>query len=717
MKHLKNQKSSIKMERASGALPGSRHRSWMQSFLRTTESFKTPGSRGNEFDMKSEATGIQFGNLKNLKDVTLQQGEQIVYDILGDIFDKKMGIATVSESECSLDEDIKESLSMDPRLKLWYTTLQKRASVQAKIQRKLGRRPDEMLINVGSTVAPRDRGTVQRLLDFAGRMNPTALSRKKPGVLTAQLDSQCRLLPELHETLPQAEQCGHVAVEIIGLTDTTKQEILGTAHPPPEKPSQWIKSLQLEKRIEKKSDDIKRVLPFFPSVSKLEVVGGHVKEKLSQNNSSNIERMSCKSIFSVSGSSEIIPDEEIKVELPQEPVPAQEQWKPRAAVKINGVLYFNSGKRVILPEIANVVFQCHPYQNELKEVARVENVGSQVLTCEWAIDCKRSGKCANHCQNFLMSHANFTVFPGEEQVCRVLFHPTSCNLLKQRYELRIFPNVIGSVRGVFLARLTGRCVPAPEYTNKLRRHKELITNRSKKLMADKVVRIQASIVPLLQPDEVVCPYERVLDEREVFNAENPGYKCERFDDLETLKALYLDLKKPREPSWDLRLETILEAILRLSDSNQRRLYYEKLIEVQEELKQGGGKGSLTHFGRSDQRIRSMFIYVRGCICNGIQEWEEMMGSMELSGLRLEINRYQAKLQDKEIELEEVYYEDEASEPKPWMRQLRKENLVLYLLKKLRSRKSYRDSLYMQTYSHLCDMAENVVSVIESTRNT
>jgi len=153
----------------------------------------------------------------------------------------------------------------------------------------------------------------------------------------------------------------------------------------------------------------------------------------------------------------------------------------------------------------------------------------------------------------------------------------------------------------------------------------------------------------------------------------------------------------------------------LPDSNERQLHFAKLVEVQEQLKQGGGKGSLTHFSRNDQRTRSTFIYVRGCIGNGIQEWEEMMASLELSGLRLEINRFQVKqLEDEESALEEEGYEE--SEPKPWMRQLRKENPYLYLLKKLRSRKTYRDSLYMQTYSHLCDMAEDVVSVIESTQN-
>ncbi|XP_016988336.2 uncharacterized protein LOC108050931 [Drosophila rhopaloa] len=692
------------------ARSSSRHRSWLQSLLQTSESFKDPASHLNKLDHMSESTEAVFRQRNSLKEVTFPESQHIVKDLVQEIMDQKRGNITPSESECSLDDDMRESMSMDPRLKLWYDTLQNRATVQAKIQRKLGRRPQEMLI---STAGPRDRGTVERLLDLAGRLNPTTLAQRKPAVLPAQIDAQqCRYLPELQETLPRAEQSGRAVVEVSGLTRATRQEILGTAHQEPEKKTQWLGSRLLEKRIERQSGDIKRGLQFFPEVDKLEVVGDTVQEYLNHvHDSSKIERVSCGSIYRVSSTSQILSQEE---KTPSEKMaePAPETWMDRAAVKINGVVFFNSGRRSVVPEIANVFFECHPYQNVVKEVARVENVGRQVLNCQWAVaECKRTGKSVERGQDtFVMSQTTFTVFPGEEQVCRALFRPRGCHLLKQRYELRIFPNVIGSVRSNFVVRLTGRCVPAPEYTDKLRRHQNLVTDMSKKHMTAELAANQASIVPLLQPHEVVCPYERILDEREVFNAQNPGYHCERFDDLETLKALHQALKKPREPAWNLRLETILEVILRLRDPKQRELHFAKLVKVQESLKRGGGNSSLTHFSRNDERIRSRFIYVRGCIGNGIQEWEELMASMELNGLKLEVNRFQVKQQ------EEYDDEDQGADSKPWMLQLRKEDLGQYLLKKLRSRKAYKDSLYMQTYSHLCDMAENMVSVIESTQN-
>ncbi|XP_043662461.1 uncharacterized protein LOC122626322 isoform X2 [Drosophila teissieri] len=556
-----------------GLVPGSRHVSWLQSFIR-----EEPDSQRNEVEIKSDSTSLKFRKHNQLKEVSERDGKQVVEEIIQDIFDKKRGTITQSESDFSLQEDMRESLSMDPRLKLWYHTLENRAAVQAKIQRKLGRRPDEMLINVGSTVAPRDRGNVERLLDLAGRMNPTSLFQKKPAILPALITSQCQLLPELQETLSRAEQSGRAELEIIGLTRATKQEILGRAYQRPEMPTPWQKSRMLENRIESKSSDIKRVISFFPNLDRLEVVGGSVQQEFTNGEISRVERVSCDSIFSVSSTSQIMADEEQKDEGPHRAEPDQaknqESVVSRAAVKINGMLFVNSGKRIFLPEIANVFFECHPYQNVVKEVARVENVGGQVLTCQWAtVDCKRAPKITAQCQTFLMSQASFTVLPGEVHVCRALFRPRGCYLLKQRYELRIFPNVIGSVRGIFLVRLTGRCIPAPEYTVKLRRHQELLTEKSKKKMANDLSKYQASIVPLLHPPEVMCPYERVLDEREVFNVENPGYKCERFDDLETLRSLYEALKKPREPAWDLRLETVRKVILRFPDSNKQAVIY------------------------------------------------------------------------------------------------------------------------------------------------
>lgn len=606
--------------------------------------------------------------------------------------------------------------------------MQDRAAVQAKIARRLGRRPHEMLINLPPTVARRDRGTVERLMDLAGRMNPTALARKQPAVLPAHpacVERQVLCLPELQETLPLAERCGEAQMEVSGLTQATKREIMGRTLHPTEKPAQWLQSKVLGDRIEQQGDDIKRVLQFYPEVDSLEVVGASMQEVLNRGSSTRsvnqIERISAMSIHAVSDTTDDEKEDQLaegsreaqKVPDPNTE-PGAEVAIPRAAVKLNGVLFFNTGRRCRVPEVANVLFECHPYQNVVHEVLRVENVGRKVITCQWVMP--ESRKCAGKCQslqqeNFVMSRSLFCVFPGEEHVSRALFRPRGCVLVKQHLELRIFPNVVGSTRGHIVARLMGRCVPAPEYTGKLRRQQNSVTEKSKQLFAEDLAQHQASLVPLLQPHEVVCPYERVFDEREVFDAENPGYHCERFDDLEALKGLYRGLKKPREPAWDLRLQSVLAVILRLPKASQRRHYFARLVEIQESMKRGGDHAVPVRFSRTEERDRSRFIYVRGCIGNGIQEWEDMMASLELNALKSEVTRFEARQRD----LEADEGEDGDSERKPWMRQLRQDNPSLYLLKKLRSRKAYRDSLYMQTYSHLCDLVEDVVSIIESTQ--
>ncbi|KAH8237085.1 hypothetical protein KR038_004055 [Drosophila bunnanda] len=705
----------------------SRHRPRWHTHVASVESKPTDSNR-NDLLSKSLCTEVHFKRHGSLKGCTQGETRNIVTNIVTDMFEKMRGIEQISDSECSLHDALQESLSMDPRLKRWYDTLQDRAAVQAKIARHVGRRPDEMLINLPTTVAQRDRGTVTRLLDIAGRMNPTVLASKQPAILPAHpvcVEQQCKCLPQLQETLPHAERYGKVQVEVGGLTNATKGEILGRTLQAPENRAQWLQSKVLDDRIEHQGDDIKRVLQFYPEVDSLEVVGAGWQEKLNETstNLQKIERVSVKSMISVSDST---PDgsereDEMKDQVVDVPAVLERDLEldpeihKGAAAKINGVLYY-AGIRCSTPVETHTYFECHPFENVVRKVLVLENVGSQIITCQWlSCDSSRRGTKtpAMHTEYFLMSRSMFIVFPGEKFVSRVLFRPRGCALVKQHLELRVFPYILGSSSSHIVIRLTGRCIPPPEYTAKLQRQLKLVLDKSKQRFTKDLAEYQASLVPLLQPHEVLCPYERIFDEREAFNAENPGYHCSRFDDLEALKALHHELKKPREPAWDLRLQTVLQVILRQPEATQRRIHYAKFIEIQESMKPGADTRHPVRFGRNEERDRSRFIYVRGCIGNGIQEWEDLMASIELSALKSEVTRYQAKQRDQEEEDEVDDAED--PEPKPWMRKLRQENLTLYLLKKLRSRKPYRDALYMQTYSQLCGLAEDVVSIIESTQ--
>ncbi|KAH8285078.1 hypothetical protein KR054_004786, partial [Drosophila jambulina] len=685
-----------------------------------------------ESQLKSSSTRMHFQKHHNLKDVTQGDARKVVHTIVDSMFQTMCGACNASDSECSVNHALQESLSMDRRLKHWYNTLQDRAAVQAKIARQVGRRPDEMLINLPATVASRDRGTVERLLDLAGRMNPTVMVRRQPAVLPGHPvrdeqecqclpadpvcgEQQCTCLPDLLETLPRAERRGKGTMEVSGLPHVTKGEIMGRNLEAPDNRAQWLQSKVLDARIEQQDDNIKRVLEFYPDVDSLEVVGAGYLEGASP--VPQIERVPAESMVSVSdtteGSEEMDQDEDVPP-LPHPNPELHASIVGRPSIKINGVL-FHAGNRCASSEVGHTYFECHPYENVVKEVLVMENVGCQMFTFQWVATepFRRANKTQMlQMDYFLISRTMFVVFPGEKYVCRALFRPRGCALVKLRLELRVYPHILGS-RSHLVLQLTGKCVPPPEYTAKLHRQLASVLDKSKQRLTKDLVQLQASLVPLLQPHEVVCPYERVFDEREVFNAENPGYHCERFDDLEALKALHHELKKPREPAWDLRLPTILSVILRQPTADQRRIHYERFIEIQESMRSGVDTSRPFPFGRNEERDRSRFIYVRGCIGNGIQEWEGMMASLELSALRSEVIRYNARQRD--LEEEDGYDGEEDPEPKPWMRQLRLENTTLYLLKKMRSRKPYRDALYMHTYSHLCDVAEDVVSIIESTQ--
>ncbi|XP_002137050.2 uncharacterized protein [Drosophila pseudoobscura] len=706
----------------------SRQRSFLASFLTTVEPPKTQSTE-NEFEFSSTSTLELYKRTCSLREVSQHDGKKIVEDIVNNIFNSKQGLANLSSSECSVERAIQESVKMDPRLKLWYDTLHDRTETQMKIQRKIGRRANEMLINQPSSVEQRDKGTVQRLMDFATRMNPTSLVQKRPVEMPGYFDTErCHDVNKLVETLPLAERQGEANVEIIGLTRATKQEILGplcnAKHSHPNEKGKWIDSELLDEGIEKKCSDIKRVLQHYPDVDNLEVVGTNMQEVLNleyHGGVKDIERLSTDTMYNISSTTQELGVEEQEEEQEAEVEQLQKyapKHVPAVALKINDEVFFQPERRSRDSVIYDIYFECHPYQNVMKQVLRLENVGRQVITCQWAnVEFyKRNPQFLGpNLETFFLERTNFALFPGEIHETNVLFRPRRCLVQKQRWELRVFPNVFCNYRDTIVLKLHGKCLPAPEYTQKVQEQMELVLNKSKTQMAQKLTELKATLVPLIQPHELLCPYERIFDEREIFNSQNIGYHCDRFDDLETLKTLYQSLKKPREPAWDLRLETIKKVILRLAEVEQREENFKKLVEVKNSLKSGAGdfiQTPILFLGHSTEQDRSRFIYVRGSIGNGLEEWEELVLSLEQSSYKSELACFYAETIDEEEEEEDSSAEEELS---PLLRKLRRDNPQLYVLLKMRSKKYYRDALYMLTYTHLCDMAENVVSIIESTQ--
>ncbi|XP_068146330.1 uncharacterized protein [Drosophila tropicalis] len=703
------------------------YRDRLISFLttvRTAESSHSVESAENTLVLSSTSTEEVYEQTCGLKTVTLQDGKQVVDDIVNKMFDKSYGMVHLSSSACSMSSDLEESTKMDNRLKMWYETLQDRSKMQWKIQRKLGRRPDEMLFNMPTTIDHRDKGMVQRLMDYADRMNPVTLTEKTASILPSRHDPEtCQHVHQLQETLPKAERRGKTTVEISGLTKTTMEEIMGPGfdytniHSTNERneKSKWINSQVLGERLDKKCKDLKRVLNFYPDVENLEVVGNNML----YDDESDIEKLSYSSLYSISSSTKESVNSEMQETEEQQDVKEEKPDIIRLGLKINDKVCVHSNKQSARSISFEINFECEPYERVLKEVLRLENIGSQLISCHWiSLEYyKRNATfLAANSDCFAFDRDHFILFPGDIRVCKAIYQPRHCSLHKQRWELKIFPNVFCIKRDTIVVKLHGKCVPALEYIESVNKQTYSVIAKANKHAMDKVTGQQASLVPIIQPQEVTCPYQRVFDDREIFNAENKGYHCERFDDLEQLKNLYDTLKKPREPAWDLQVETIKRMILRLPEAEPRESSFKKLNKVLDTLKCGMGdvgEKKFQHFGHSTERSRSRFIYVRGCLANGIEEWEDIMLSIEQSSLKTELTRFYAR---KANEAKKLSQEDssEDDEIKPWLRKLRQDNPKDYVLKKLRAKKYYRDSLYMQTYSHLCDVAENVVSVIEST---
>ncbi|XP_032292688.1 uncharacterized protein [Drosophila virilis] len=640
-------------------------------------------SKANTFSLKSLNTLEVFEQIGELKQVTPNDGKVMVDEIVDGIFDRRKGMANISSSRCSISEEFRDSEEMDKRLKHWQDTLRDRARMQDKISRKTGRRPEEMLFNMPITVEQRDKGTIQRLMDYATRLNPITQKEKQYGVLPGHYnEEQCVCISEVRETVPRAERVGEANVEITGLTNTTKREILGSKHDVNSRKmkdrSKWLNSEVLEESIEQKAKDIKRVLEYFPDLDNLEVVGNNPLAEIKWEHDSDIDLVRKQSIFSISSITDNASLNEQKVEEKEEKEEKEEIpsslliFEPapiNIGLKINERTFIMNDRPSYNMEV-KVYFECTPFDRQMKQVLRLENIGRRVLVCEWqAMDVhKRTLKVFNSCTAcFYFNHSRVKILPGEVHVINVLFNPHTVFSRKQRWELKIFPNIFCSRRNSVILQMYGKCVPPPEYLQKINRQLRKVVDKANDEALKSLVTHQAELVPLITPDERVCPYERAFDDREVFNSLNVGYHCERFDDLEALRVLHNVLKLPREPPWDLRLETIKQLIMRMPEVKKRKVYFQIFLGMQEPLF-CSTDAALTRFEHNSERERSRLIYVRGCIGNGIEEWEDLMLSLEQSCFKSELALFYAQLA-KESKPEEHGSSDE-EETKPWRLQLK-----------------------------------------------
>ncbi|KAH8299979.1 hypothetical protein KR044_008034, partial [Drosophila immigrans] len=661
---------------------------------------------------------------------------RIVDDILEDIFAENRGFFPETSSTCKIGETFEPAPEphVDQRLKYWHEVLAKRQKLQQRVQGKTGKTPEQMLFNRRSTFDNRNKETVLRLLDYADRLQPEKLSTKPVSRLGQKMDAEtCNVIDGIAETWPKAEQDKFKDMEIIGIPGVIQKEMLGTKASPEELPHSWLESSVLHQRIEKHFSEINDVLEFFPDLNALQVTGTTIErskpktgttlvgeDRLLKVSSSNPSDTSEEQLCELLESREITQESQ-KLELEISELDTLEPEIPEIGLRINGTDYVV--KDLPFSDCFEMMtrFKCDPFQKRIKHLLQLTNIGKQTLSFNWQQGIyfhNRATLLLAKDDEFLFDTDSFRLTHGQSYNLVVMYQPRKVRMAMELWRLQCDPKIFCSNQGSMQLRFHGHCTAPQEYMARLEEMQSAVIHKSNEKEMKTLIRKEASLVPLLEPPPTCCAYERTLDERELFNSLNPGYNCQRFDDLEVFKGMHNQLKKPREPQWDLRLDTIRMLILRLDSMDLRKKMFANFMVVLEPIV--GASPSLETTGQLEQqKHRTRLIYVRGAICNGIEEWEDLMITIEESFFKSELQQYFIN------QLEEGAEEEEKDDDMDIQAKIAKlsaatdkedKHILGEVLKNLRHSKFFRDALYMQTYSHLCNIAENIVSVIESTED-
>ncbi|XP_032570037.1 uncharacterized protein LOC6607965 [Drosophila sechellia] len=659
--------------------------------------------------------------------------ERMVEDILTEIFKERRGDIPETSSSCHAADipwPIKErEPHVDKRLRYWKEVLHQRKLMQERVQRETGKLASEVLFNRRSTLDNRDGQMVKRVMDYADRMKGERLMSAPLSKLGDQLDPWCQVVPGLQATTPKAEKVGYKDVEIVGMPEVCKTEILGKEAMEQNPPPGWLQSEFLDQRLEQNFVDIQNVVEFFPDVDALQVKGTALN-KINRLPKPFLVDVDSMHTVTKSESSPICTEEcicescgETEEKSSGTPPPI-----PDVGLRVNGVDYIPcEGDGGGIKECYEIVarFTCDPFQRRLKHVLQLTNIGTQSLSFSWKQSTyyyNRGSLLLAQDNEFHFDLEGFRLSHGETRNVAVLYQPRKVAMAVELWLLQVEPRIFCGRQESLLLRLYGRCTPPADYMAKLLECQCVCICKSDAVEMDKLTTHLGALAPMVVPPPTCCPYERPLDDREAFNALNPGYICARFDDLEVLRAFHRRLKKPREPLWDMRLSTIKDYIMRINGLVEREAIFSEFNQLLAPLL--GGGFSLNASSQQDvQKQRSRFIYVRGVICNGIAEWEDLMFNVEDSFFKPELQRYYQSLLGESEEGDE----EEQEQPKPMTpidmeklleilgeTELDEKKIRTAVIRKLYRSKYFRDALYIQTYSHLCNMSEDIVSVIEST---
>ncbi|XP_017078250.1 uncharacterized protein LOC108112645 [Drosophila eugracilis] len=337
-------------------------------------------------------------------------------------------------------------------------------------------------------------------------------------------------------------------------------------------------------------------------------------------------------------------------------------------VRINGINYLPHAPE--LSPAMDRMFTSHPFQRHLRTIVRIENIGNQELRFNWRevnFFSNNDTLMEADPEDFVFDVRPFALLPGEFRDITVLYQPRCVAIVKQRWQLLTRPRIFFCRPSAFTLNLNGRCTPPKEYLDRLRMEKLPVMPNEPRTELEQHISLQ-------------CPYERELEDREIFNRRNRSFQCRTHDDMERLFAFYRHLRTSPSFRWDFGVHTLIHMVCNGQDTRQRIRHLSELTKLLDGLRSTSAlpldKGDSPE--RLSERDHTKEVYVRGILASRLEEWEE---KVQLLGERI------------------AKWENQGSQQE---------------VKDLHSSKYFTDAIYIQLYGLICIAAEDIVSMIEST---
>ncbi|XP_016988335.2 LOW QUALITY PROTEIN: uncharacterized protein LOC108050930 [Drosophila rhopaloa] len=634
-------------------------------------------------------------------------------------------LSTALKSKSVTSRDLDQDLDMDPRLRNWNRVLKQRRRLQERIERQTGKRAEDVLFNRSATIDEASKRMILRVLDSADRTRPL-VQLKENATLTSLkpcCDPElCRDIHELYAAKPLLQP-----MEFVGLPQVTQVELAATELTPDAAESQWQRSKVLGQRLEAKKKFIKQVLEFAPDLQELQVTPAVA---VPPTNLPPIIKVDESELQQLSGDS-TVEEEDSEADLLPFDVEGEDEWEmePEKLIRedgvgqveiqdldepqdknglmINGVFLDYGNLSGATGRGINVLLTCDPYERTVKVLLDIQNLSPKLVHVFWLSRCRLRSDRLQLNAELVFDRSEFILEPQGRRVVKVMFQPQKVGLFTQRWSVCLAKSPFCGTKRLDVI-VQGQCtMPAP-FKRRLEGHRQVPLDKQQRLQANSIIKMQASLAPIIENPPLLCPYQRILDEREVFNAQNFSYRCDRYEDLEALKDIYAAAKKPRDRPWDLSIESMRRMIGQQESRKMREKLHNRLVDLLQPMK-CNRCATFPLLEHNPERDRARFIYVRGTITSTIDEWEVMALGLDEQFFKLELLRYLANHPSlQELGLTQKNRQQESTEPSEEM------EIVEYISKRVKSNKYLKDSLYMHTYDLLCDAAEDIVSVIEST---